>query len=163
MEDKFGPFIPIDKQRIGMHTKERYGRKPLDPRLEKHAAWQSYKRRKRGNWRGFLEEMSPLNAEAREALEIQSNYLSIFFGGDLKRSKPRDIQPRKGRPNGRLALGKETRNDQHKQSAERNSPCSQRQQGGLFRIGRATIKIWCSMCSSSSNETSRHQLMPCCF
>ena len=40
----------------------------------------------------------PLNAETREALEIQSNYLSIFFGGEVKRSKPRDIQPRKGRP-----------------------------------------------------------------
>ena len=100
MEDKYGPFIPIEKDRIGKHTKERYGKKPLDPRLEKHAAWRSYKRRKRGNWRGFLEEMSPLNAEAREALEIQSNYLSIFFGGKVKRSKPRDIQPRKGRPIG---------------------------------------------------------------
>ncbi len=99
LEEKYGPFEP-DKRRDGRKTKDKYRRRPLDPRLERHPAWArmtSNQSGKRMTWRRFLEQQAGVDAEAREALELQKSYLQIISGQDPQKIRTRQIRSRKSK------------------------------------------------------------------
>ncbi|PVB60370.1 relaxase [Labrenzia sp. 011] len=99
LEEKYGPFQP-DKNRGNRKPEEKYRRRPLDPRLEHHPAWKRMtggQNGKRLSWRRFLEQQAGVDAEAREALELQKSYLQIISGKDPKKIKTRQIRPRKSK------------------------------------------------------------------
>ena len=99
LEEKYGPFKP------GRHQGERkpmekYRRRPLDPRLERHPAWArmtSAQNGKRLSWRRFLEQQAGVDAEAREALDLQKSYLTIISGRLPQKIRTRQIRPRKSK------------------------------------------------------------------
>ncbi|WP_297841979.1 TraI/MobA(P) family conjugative relaxase [uncultured Roseibium sp.] len=99
LEEKYGPFEP-DKNRDNRKAKEKYRRRPLDPRLERHPAWArmtSGQTGKRLSWRRFLEQQAGVDAEAREALELQKSYLQIISGQDPQKIRTRQIRARKSK------------------------------------------------------------------
>lgn len=100
LEGIFGPFIPVEKDRMGPATDEdrRYRRKPLDPKLEKHPVWKKFKKQKgKTRFKKFMETQAPINAEAREALAIQAAYLNLLTGQSSKKIRQRQARPKKGR------------------------------------------------------------------
>ena len=99
LEEKYGPFEP-DRNRGERRSYEKYRRRPLDPRLERHPAWKrmtSGQSGKRLSWRRFLEQQACVDAEAREALELQKSYLQIVSGQEPQNIKTRQIRPRKSK------------------------------------------------------------------
>ena len=99
LEEKYGPFEP-NKNRDNWKAKEKYRRRPLDPRLERHPAWArmtSAQSGKRLSWRRFLEQQAGIDAEAREALELQKAYLQIVSGQVSPKIRTRQIRPRKSK------------------------------------------------------------------
>jgi hypothetical protein len=100
LEDKYGPYRIQDRLFNRTKPKSKYRRRPLDPRLERHPAW---KRMTRGNtgkrvsWRRFLEQQAGVDAEAREALELQKSYFQIITGQEPKKIRTRQIRPRKSK------------------------------------------------------------------
>jgi hypothetical protein len=52
---------------------------------------------KRVSWRRFLEQQAGVDAEAREALELQKSYLQIIAGQEPKNIRTREIKPRRSK------------------------------------------------------------------
>ncbi|WJS05725.1 TraI/MobA(P) family conjugative relaxase [Roseibium aggregatum] len=100
LEDKYGPYRKQDRLFSRTKPKSKYRRRPLDPCLERHPAW---KRMTRGNtgkrvsWRRFLEQQAGVDAEAREALELQKSYLQIISGKTPQKICTRQIRSRKSK------------------------------------------------------------------
>ncbi|KZM47461.1 hypothetical protein OA90_25670, partial [Labrenzia sp. OB1] len=99
LEEKYGPFEP-DKHGGKRKPKQQYRRRPLDPRLERHPAWKRMtggQNGKRLSWRRFLEQQAGVDAEAREALELQKSYLQIITGKTPQKIRTRQIRSRKSK------------------------------------------------------------------
>ncbi|CTQ63460.1 TraI/MobA(P) family conjugative relaxase [Roseibium album] len=99
LEEKYGQFEPY-KNPGTRQTKDRYRRRPLDPRLERHPAWKRMTIGQPGrqlSWRRFLEQQAGVDAEAREALELQKSYLRIITGQDPQQIRTRQITSRKSK------------------------------------------------------------------
>jgi hypothetical protein len=100
LEDKFGPYQKQERLIDQKKARTKYRRRPLDPRLEHHPAWKRMNQsqfRKNLSWRRFLEQQAGVDAEAREALELQKSYLQILSGKDPKKIRTRQITPRKSK------------------------------------------------------------------
>lgn len=97
LEEKFGPFVARDRERPKTRNMDRYSRRPLDPRLAKHPAWKQFLQNgKRGmSWKRWLETQAGVNAEVREALELQATYLKIVAGQEPGRVRSRQIGAKK--------------------------------------------------------------------
>jgi hypothetical protein len=52
---------------------------------------------KRVSWRRFLEQQAGVDAEAREALELQKSYLQIISGQEPKKIRTRQIRSRRSK------------------------------------------------------------------
>ena len=100
LEYSYGPYRKQDRLFVRTKPKSKYRRRPLDPRLERHPAW---KRMTRGNtgkrvsWRRFLEQQAGVDAEAREALELQKSYLQVISGKTPQKICTRQIRSRKSK------------------------------------------------------------------
>ena len=102
MEETFGPFQGPDRERPGPHRHEtKYKRRPLDPRLERHSAWRRFEQgggpTPARSWRRFLETQAAVNAEAREALELQRAYFQLLAGKNPHKVSTRQVSPRKSK------------------------------------------------------------------
>lgn len=100
LEQKYGPYQKQGKFLDQPERKNTYRRRPMDPRLEKHPAWKRMTMTSAGkgkSWRRFLEQQAGVDAEAREALELQKAYVQILSGKDAQKVKTRQIKPRKSK------------------------------------------------------------------
>lgn len=100
LEDKYGPYRKQDRLFDQTKPKTKYRRRPLDPRLERHPAWNRMTgglAGKRVSWRRFLEQQAGVDAEAREALELQKSYLQIISGKTPQKIRTRQIRSRKSK------------------------------------------------------------------
>ncbi|SDR48986.1 TraI/MobA(P) family conjugative relaxase [Pseudovibrio sp. Tun.PSC04-5.I4] len=111
MEDKFGVFPQREQkaeqtqsqtQTQSEPSKDKYERKPVDPKARKSKFWLKYLgARKRGrarNWRGYLQTQAPMHKEAAELMKAQSLFFSLLTGG-------------RGGGGGRSSCNRQNRND----------------------------------------------------
>ncbi|MCV0423971.1 MAG: relaxase/mobilization nuclease domain-containing protein [Roseibium sp.] len=97
LEMRYGSYKRPLRTRPEKRQKTRYCRRPLDPRLENHPAWKSMIQGvlgKKLSWRQYLELQAGVDAEAREALELQKSYFQIIRGQETTMARNRQIRAR---------------------------------------------------------------------